>query len=465
MGFRSSRRSRTDNTSKTTTSITESSRVVESKSHPADHIVTREQPSTPSRDTGMDPQERENALSVRRSTVAAYQDGPAGETATPESVRNVISSPGQSLDTSIQRAMEERMGDSLGDVRIHTGPQAAKACEDINARAFTVGNHIAFNRGEYDPSSAEGQHVLAHELAHVRQQTGGAVSMLPQEDLELEIDPDPQLEREAEETAQRVMEGGELGIQRLAGTEVHIQRLEHGLSDLVPSASETDEVLLEEGGPVVNSLDADLEQLEQLQEQVADLQGLLQQINELSAQMDVDLSAASGETTMSKAIDGPAPGAIELTVSHEYDPEEIGLPETDVEGDVPTGLTEEQARLVKQHKQLIAKFETECQQILDELSEEDIPNETYFREALKEYGKHQALAQILYEAVSHSTQYSTVAEMVQKELNDVGPQAATHVEGAIVTGLMALLTATAMARQKGYFSRNDETRGTRFDNK
>ncbi len=70
--------------------------------------------------------------------------------------------------------------DSLGDVRIHTGPQAAKACEDINARAFNVGNHIAFNTGEYDPCSAEGQHVLAHELAHVRQQTGGAVSMLPQ---------------------------------------------------------------------------------------------------------------------------------------------------------------------------------------------------------------------------------------------------------------------------------------------
>ncbi len=99
----------------------------------------------------MDAQERENALSVRRSTVAAHRDGPAGDTDTPESVRNVIASPGQSLDTSIQRAMEDRMGDSLGDVRVHTGPQAAKACEAINARAFTVGNHIAFNHGEYDP--------------------------------------------------------------------------------------------------------------------------------------------------------------------------------------------------------------------------------------------------------------------------------------------------------------------------
>ena len=167
--------------------------------------------------------------SLQRTTAAARDTSPAGETQVPDSVRDVISSPGRSLNPSIQRAMEDRMDDSLGDVRIHTGPKAAQACEQINARAFTVGNHVAFNSGEYDPESPEGQHVLAHELAHVRQQTGGAISMLPQENLELEIDPDPQLEREAEETAQRVMQGGELGIQRLGTTEVHVQRLEKGV--------------------------------------------------------------------------------------------------------------------------------------------------------------------------------------------------------------------------------------------
>ncbi|WP_242611601.1 eCIS core domain-containing protein [Natrinema hispanicum] len=169
---------------------------------------------------------RNAPTSLQRTTAAAQDTSPAGETQVPDSVRDVISSPGRSLNPSIQRAMEDRMGDSLGDVRIHTGPKAAQACEQINARAFTVGNHVAFNSGEYDPESPEGQHVLAHELAHVRQQTGGAVSMLPQEQRGLEIDPDPRLEREAEETAQRVMEGGELGIQRLRKTDVHIQRKE-----------------------------------------------------------------------------------------------------------------------------------------------------------------------------------------------------------------------------------------------
>jgi hypothetical protein len=51
--------------------------------------------------------------------------------------------------------------------------------------------------------------------------------MLPQPG-QLEIDPDERLEREAEETAKQVMEGGELGIQRMRDSEVHIQRAVQG---------------------------------------------------------------------------------------------------------------------------------------------------------------------------------------------------------------------------------------------
>jgi hypothetical protein len=153
---------------------------------------------------------------------------PDGETRVSDTVREAVSSPGRSLDDSVQRAMERRMGDSFDDVQIHADPRAAEAAEQLNARAFTVGNHVVFNHGEYDPESAEGQHVLAHELAHVRQQTGGALSMLPQEDLALEIDPDPELEREAAETAERVVSGGEIGVHRMRHTKIHIQRERQG---------------------------------------------------------------------------------------------------------------------------------------------------------------------------------------------------------------------------------------------
>ncbi|GAB7120061.1 eCIS core domain-containing protein [Natrinema pallidum] len=206
-----------------------------------------------------DDNSRQNLASLQRSTQAQHDTGSAGDTGVPDSVREVLSSPGRSLNASIQQAIEERMGDSLGDVQIHTGPKAAEACQEINARAFTVGNHIAFNAGEYDPSSPEGQHVLAHELAHVRQQTGGAISMLPQEGLELEIDPDPQLEREAEKTAQKVMTGDEWGIQRLAQTAVHIQRIDKTRRDLLTGDVSLNEVETGLEEAELNSVDTDID--------------------------------------------------------------------------------------------------------------------------------------------------------------------------------------------------------------
>ncbi|ELZ89545.1 hypothetical protein C453_00675 [Haloferax elongans ATCC BAA-1513] len=213
--------------------------------------------------------ERRNAKSVQRSRGAHHEASKAGDSQVPDSVRDVISAPGQQLDTSIQRAMEERMGDNLGDVRIHTGPSAAKACEDINARAFTVGNHIAFNHGEYDPDSPEGQHVLAHELAHVRQQTGAAVSMLPQKG-ELEIDPDPRLEREAEETAERVMRGGKLGIHRMQQSDVHVQRMPDAVT--ASNAKNIQEINAEltELKQTVQSHDETIKEIESMRQAVDD---------------------------------------------------------------------------------------------------------------------------------------------------------------------------------------------------
>ncbi|MEZ3116653.1 DUF4157 domain-containing protein [Halobaculum sp. MBLA0147] len=235
-----------------------------------------------------------NRLSRMDNTGKVNRDrrrGPDGDAGVPDTVRGVISSPGRPLDTSIQRAVEERMGDSLGDVRIHTGPKAAAAADQINARAFTVGNHVAFGAGEYDPESAEGQHVLAHELAHVRQQTGGDLSTLPQKGVQLEIGPDPELEREAEETAQRVMSGGKLGIQKLSDTEVHVQRFFGFGSEIHSSGSE--------------SVDINPDEL------VEEVRQLRRDVNELQApdRADKKLGVEAGKGTMG-ALGGVAGGVI-----------------------------------------------------------------------------------------------------------------------------------------------------------
>lgn len=62
----------------------------------------------------------------------------------------------------------------LTAVRIHTGTQAAASARAVNARAYTVGNDIVFNSGQYQPQSFEGRHLLAHELTHVAQQAQSA---------------------------------------------------------------------------------------------------------------------------------------------------------------------------------------------------------------------------------------------------------------------------------------------------
>jgi len=58
----------------------------------------------------------------------------------------------------------------LGDVHVHTDSHAARAARALSARAFTVGNHIAFAEGQYSPQTNSGRGVLMHELAHVAQQ-------------------------------------------------------------------------------------------------------------------------------------------------------------------------------------------------------------------------------------------------------------------------------------------------------
>ena len=50
---------------------------------------------------------------------------------------------------------------------MHTGSEAHAASRALGARAFTVGNDISFAAGEYQPTTAAGRRLLAHELAHV----------------------------------------------------------------------------------------------------------------------------------------------------------------------------------------------------------------------------------------------------------------------------------------------------------
>ena len=83
---------------------------------------------------------------------------------------------GSPLPQGFARRMEEGFGVPLGDVRVHTDGESGELARQVQSTAFTLGSDIYFSRGSYAPSTASGQRLLAHELAHVAQQPASAGS-------------------------------------------------------------------------------------------------------------------------------------------------------------------------------------------------------------------------------------------------------------------------------------------------
>jgi hypothetical protein len=115
---------------------------------------------------------KEIAPSLARS---AQSSAPSSQDA-PPIVRDTLRSPGRPLDATTRNFFEPRLGHDLSDVRLHTDAQAARSARSVEAHAYTVGSHIAFDAGRYAPTTNAGQRLLAHELAHVIQQRDAAIA-------------------------------------------------------------------------------------------------------------------------------------------------------------------------------------------------------------------------------------------------------------------------------------------------
>ena len=90
----------------------------------------------------------------------------------PSSVQRVLRAPGQALDGSIRAFMEPRFGRDFSRIQVHADDLAVESARAMGARAFAVGPHIVFGKGEASFATYAGQRMLAHELAHVVQQEG-----------------------------------------------------------------------------------------------------------------------------------------------------------------------------------------------------------------------------------------------------------------------------------------------------
>jgi len=107
---------------------------------------------------------------------------------------------GSSVPDGIRRQMEAATGSNLGGVRVHEGPEANTLNHQLTAKAFTTGQDI-FLRDDQSPADSE---LMAHELAHVVQQSSGRTSAGSGMTAGAANDP---LEAEADSLAHAVLSG------------------------------------------------------------------------------------------------------------------------------------------------------------------------------------------------------------------------------------------------------------------
>lgn len=114
-------------------------------------------------------EDKPGRVSPKHESASAFSGGgPA-----PASVQGALAGSGRPLDAAARGFFEPRFGRDLSPVRVHTGAEAARSAADVQARAYAVGRDLVFGHGQYQPGSADGRRLIAHELAHVFQQGAG----------------------------------------------------------------------------------------------------------------------------------------------------------------------------------------------------------------------------------------------------------------------------------------------------
>ncbi|MEK8094799.1 DUF4157 domain-containing protein [Methylocystis sp. IM3] len=137
----------------------------------------------------------------KRMTLQRHGTGraPAPRMAPGEMVGDVLRASGEPLPTATRAWMEDRLDHDFSGVRIHADARARRSAAAVDARAYTVGEHVALGEPRPDFESPAGRRLLGHELAHVVQQSRGGVGA--------GIDPDPALESEARQVGDAIAVG------------------------------------------------------------------------------------------------------------------------------------------------------------------------------------------------------------------------------------------------------------------
>lgn len=118
-------------------------------------------------------------MSAERAGRAGHP-GETTRTIAPVRSAGAASAGGQALPAETREFFEQRFGYSFSGVRVHADRSADESARSVGARAYTTGQDITFASGDYQPGTRQGRHLLAHELAHVIQQSSARHHSHPQ---------------------------------------------------------------------------------------------------------------------------------------------------------------------------------------------------------------------------------------------------------------------------------------------
>ena len=153
---------------------------------------------------------------------------------------------GRPLDGTLRARMEHAFGRDFSSVRVHADASAAELAQGLNARAFTIGADVAFAAGQYQPGTVMGDALVAHELAHVAQQSNDDVHP------HTSVVEDPALEAEADQAAIRFSLFGSSSVRTIAG--LRLQRCSVPAGGGIPASIFQFEQVTGAGDPSERSL-------------------------------------------------------------------------------------------------------------------------------------------------------------------------------------------------------------------
>jgi len=117
-----------------------------------------------------------NPRQLRDTVTSALHGNSKAVDHAPNAVAPANLGSGRPLEPGIKSQMESQFGYDFTRVRVHADDAAAASARELRAKAFTVGADIAFAATRFSPGTESGYRLLAHELAHVVQQSRGGES-------------------------------------------------------------------------------------------------------------------------------------------------------------------------------------------------------------------------------------------------------------------------------------------------